>query len=59
MNETGQPNNKLVWNETVRIVEDLFQNVWGEQKVVSYDHALEITMPASCVLHLLDTEVLI
>ncbi|KAK7683817.1 hypothetical protein QCA50_013193 [Cerrena zonata] len=40
-----EPNNKLVWNETVRIVEDLFQNVWGDQKQITYDHALDLTMP--------------
>lgn len=44
-----QPNNKLVWNETIRIVEDLFQNVWGDRKVVTCDHALDITMPVCSV----------
>lgn len=39
-----QPNNKLVWSETTRIVEDLFQNVWGDQKMIKYDNTLEITV---------------
>ncbi|CAL1699322.1 unnamed protein product [Somion occarium] len=39
-----EPNNKLVWEETVRVVTDLFDNVWGNKKEIVYDHALDITM---------------
>lgn len=42
-----QPNNRLVWNETVSIMNDLFTNIWGDKKEVVLDHALEITMPVS------------
>lgn len=39
-------NNKLVWDETISIMNDLFDNVWGAQKkVVEVEHALDITMP--------------
>ena len=43
----SEPNNRLVWNETVSIMNDLFQNVWGTQKQIMYDHTLELTMPVS------------
>ncbi|THH31054.1 hypothetical protein EUX98_g3138 [Antrodiella citrinella] len=41
----SEPNNKLVWDETVKIVHDLFDNVWGSRKEIVYEHALEVTMP--------------
>ncbi|KAH8075864.1 cytochrome P450 [Cristinia sonorae] len=40
-----EPNNRLVWDETVKIMNDLFNNVWGNQKQVVTDNALHITMP--------------
>ncbi|KAF5351017.1 hypothetical protein D9756_008375 [Leucocoprinus leucothites] len=40
-------NNKLVWNETVAIMNDLFDNVWENQQVVTIDHILDITLPAT------------
>ncbi|KAH6904172.1 cytochrome P450 [Coprinopsis sp. MPI-PUGE-AT-0042] len=36
-------NNGLVWDETVRVVTDLFGDVWGDQKEITVDHALELT----------------
>ncbi|KAI0346715.1 cytochrome P450 [Trametopsis cervina] len=41
----SERNNKLVWDETKLIVQDLFENVWGEQKEISLDHAVDITLP--------------
>ncbi|KAJ3923191.1 cytochrome P450 [Lentinula edodes] len=38
-------NNKLIWDETVRIILDLFENVWGSQESIVIDHALTITLP--------------
>ncbi|KAJ3892405.1 cytochrome P450, partial [Lentinula edodes] len=38
-------NNKLIWDETVRIILDLFDNVWGSQESIVIDHALSITLP--------------
>ncbi|KAJ3991355.1 family 614/534 cytochrome P450 [Lentinula boryana] len=38
-------NNKLTWDETVRIILDLFDNVWGSQECIIIDHALDITLP--------------
>ncbi|KAK1218093.1 hypothetical protein PQX77_019252 [Marasmius sp. AFHP31] len=37
-------NNKLVWDETVRIVLDLFDNVWMN-KDVEVDHVTDVTLP--------------
>lgn len=41
----SEPNNRLVWNETVSVMRDLFDNVWGSKKQIVSEHALEITMP--------------
>lgn len=38
-------NNKLVWNETSRIVNGLFETVWDGRDVVTVDHCLDITLP--------------
>lgn len=40
-----EPNNRLVWQETVNVMNDLFNNVWKDQREVVLDHALKITMP--------------
>lgn len=42
-----QKNNALVWNETVRIIQELFAS-WGSDKSeVALDHCLDITLPVS------------
>ncbi|KAJ3769707.1 cytochrome P450 [Lentinula raphanica] len=38
-------NNKLIWDETVRIMLNLFDNVWESQESVVIDHAVDITLP--------------
>ncbi|PPQ89474.1 hypothetical protein CVT25_012000 [Psilocybe cyanescens] len=38
-------NNKLVWDETVKIMDSLFNEVWKNQDVVTVDHCLDITLP--------------
>lgn len=40
-----QRNNKLVWDETIRIMVDLFDNVWGDESEVVVDHCVDITVP--------------
>jgi hypothetical protein len=40
-----QKNNKLVWDETIRIMTDLFDNVWGDRSEVVVDHCVDITLP--------------
>ncbi|EKM52722.1 uncharacterized protein PHACADRAFT_261326, partial [Phanerochaete carnosa HHB-10118-sp] len=41
----SERNNKLVWEETVKIMADLFENVWGEQKAITVENAVDITLP--------------
>ena len=40
-----QRNNKLVWDETVRIMVDLFENEWGNKEEIPVDHCVELTLP--------------
>jgi len=40
-----QRNNKLVWDETTRIMMDLFDNVWGDKAEIVVDHCVDITLP--------------
>jgi len=40
-----QKNNKLVWDESIRIMTDLFDNVWGDKIQVVVDHCLDVTLP--------------
>jgi len=41
----NEKNNNLVWDETIRILTDLFDNIWIKQAEISYDHILDLTMP--------------
>ncbi|KIP05980.1 hypothetical protein PHLGIDRAFT_119388 [Phlebiopsis gigantea 11061_1 CR5-6] len=41
----SERNNRLVWDETVKIMIDLFDNVWGEQKQIVVNHAVDVTLP--------------
>ena len=43
-----QRNNRLVWDETIKIMNGLFDEVWAGKDVISLDHTLEITL-AVCV----------
>ena len=36
-----------MWDETIRILEDLFHNVWEDKDVVEVDHVLDITVGVS------------
>jgi hypothetical protein len=40
-----QKNNKLVWDEAIRIMMDLFDNVWGDKSEVVVDHCADLTLP--------------
>ena len=44
---TVQRNNVLVWDETTRIMNDLFDNVWGDNSEVVVDHCADITCSVS------------
>lgn len=41
----SEKNNKLVWDETVRIMHDLFDNVWGKEDTVVIDNITDLTVP--------------
>lgn len=40
-----QRNNKLVWDETLLIMQDLFDNVWGSKQEVEVGHAVDLILP--------------
>ncbi|KAI0739084.1 cytochrome P450 [Daedaleopsis nitida] len=46
----SEKNNRLVWNETYRIMEALFRDVWGDRKVVEVNHILEVTVPITLLV---------
>lgn len=41
----SERNNRLVWEETVRIMVDLFDNLWENKPEIVVDHAVDITLP--------------
>jgi len=41
----SEKNNKLVWDETIRIIMDLFDNVWGDRSEIVVDHCVDVTLP--------------
>jgi len=41
----SERNNKLVWDEPIRIVMDMLDNVWGDKSEVVVDHCIDITLP--------------
>ncbi|KAG5637048.1 hypothetical protein H0H81_005999 [Sphagnurus paluster] len=42
-------NNKMVWDETVKVMQSLFDDVWGDRETISIDHCGDITIPVSDV----------
>ncbi|KAL9714733.1 hypothetical protein Ac2012v2_001392 [Leucoagaricus gongylophorus] len=45
----SEKNNQLVWEETLRIVDDLIENVWDNQDAV-VGHAVDVTLPQMEIL---------
>ncbi|EIM88971.1 cytochrome P450 [Stereum hirsutum FP-91666 SS1] len=41
----SEKNNKLVWDETVKIMVDMFHTLWNDAPEVTVDHCIEITLP--------------
>lgn len=35
----------MVWDETIKIMTDLFENVWGQQDTITVDHCVDVTLP--------------
>ncbi|TFK82080.1 cytochrome P450 [Polyporus arcularius HHB13444] len=46
----SERNNRLVWDETVHIMHDLFDNVWGNRDVVEVSNATELTVPITLMV---------
>ncbi|KAI0716468.1 cytochrome P450 [Earliella scabrosa] len=46
----SEKNNKLVWDETVRILHDLFDNVWGPKDTVDIDNITDLTVPITLLI---------
>ena len=40
-----QRKNRLVWDETILIMMDMFDNVWGDRSEIAVNHCLDITLP--------------
>ncbi|KAF9054616.1 cytochrome P450 [Panaeolus papilionaceus] len=38
-------NNKLVWEETINIINSLFNEVWKDRSSITVDHCVDITLP--------------
>ncbi|KZV71454.1 cytochrome P450 [Peniophora sp. CONT] len=41
----SEKNNKLVWDETVLIMLDMFENVWKHAPEYTVDHCIDVTLP--------------
>jgi hypothetical protein len=44
-------NNRLVWDESIKIVQDMFETVWGNKEEVVVDDCLDVTLPVT--IHIL------
>ncbi|OBZ67577.1 hypothetical protein A0H81_12404 [Grifola frondosa] len=40
----SERNNRLVWDESINIMLDLFENVWGTQDSITVDHIVDLTV---------------
>ncbi|RDB24803.1 hypothetical protein Hypma_007792 [Hypsizygus marmoreus] len=38
-------NNRMVWDETIKIMDSLFKDVWGNKPSITTDHCVEVTLP--------------
>jgi cytochrome P450 len=45
----SERNTRLVWDETIRIMFDLFDNVWRDRPKIVLDHCVDITLPVGQV----------
>ncbi|KAI0720704.1 cytochrome P450 [Cerioporus squamosus] len=46
----SERNNRLVWDETVHILEDVFQNVWGDKDEIEVPHIMDLTVPITLLV---------
>jgi hypothetical protein len=45
-----QRNNKLVWDETVKIMQGLYNDLWANQDVISVNHVVDLTLPVGYLI---------
>ena len=45
--DVEQKNNRLVWDETIRVMYDLFDNVWTGKDTIEIDNITDLTVPVS------------
>ncbi|TBU48244.1 hypothetical protein BD309DRAFT_854296, partial [Dichomitus squalens] len=38
-------NTRLVWDETTKVLDNVFQNVWGDRDAVKLDNIMDLTVP--------------
>ncbi|TFK73973.1 cytochrome P450 [Pluteus cervinus] len=41
----SERNNRMVWETSVKVVEDMFNLVWRDQDTISVDHCVDVTLP--------------
>ncbi|EJF57962.1 614/534 cytochrome P450 [Dichomitus squalens LYAD-421 SS1] len=46
----SEKNNRLVWDETAKVLDDVFQNVWGDRDVVELDNIMDLTVPVTLLV---------
>ncbi|KAF8801152.1 cytochrome P450 [Phlegmacium glaucopus] len=46
----SERNNKLVWEETVTVMQSLFNDLWKDQDTISVDHCLDITLKEDTII---------
>jgi hypothetical protein len=44
---TFKRNNRLVWEESIKIVQDMFETVWENKKEIIVDDCADITLPVT------------
>ncbi|EJF58406.1 hypothetical protein DICSQDRAFT_128844 [Dichomitus squalens LYAD-421 SS1] len=40
----------LVWDETAKVLDNVFQNVWGDRDAVKLDNIMDLTVPGTPVM---------
>ncbi|TDL22861.1 cytochrome P450 [Rickenella mellea] len=46
----SERNNKMVWEETVKIVNEMFNTIWKDKKEVVVEHCVDITLPLALLV---------
>ncbi|TBU22631.1 hypothetical protein BD311DRAFT_742873 [Dichomitus squalens] len=43
-------NTRLVWDETTKVLDNVFQNVWGDRDAVKLDNIMDLTVPVTLLV---------